>query len=504
MSFVTSRSASPLKHLQGWLARALVIALPSAVPLTLPSSLNAAPPALVSVSPANGAVNVPATASIVFTFDQPMDEESLVPGFGAFKGSINLSPAIVLAPSWNDDSTVLTMAANEFTGAFQSGTKYTWTFNPAGAFATLKSAAGEAMVSITGEFTIGTGGGGGGTPTAECSPLDFLNQADGAMIDTDCYSDGGSGGTNAPTGSLTLSRSAHYLQFKAGAPKPGTGEEQKPFDFGAFARGEPGATVAAISVTPPGRPAVPLASSPGGFYSHTKEFDTLGALESEFPGGTYAFRVEANTGVKTGNLALPAVSGNIPEITNLAEAQGIDVTKPFVLRWKPFNTSGRFSTLTLTIEGFCSKATVFIAPNYCVPIRLEPTDTSITIPANTLKPSRRYRARLSYSSGDFNTNAIPGYSLVSLASAETFFPINDPNAEEPGGASTDRPTLSISPDGNQLLVTAPLGQGYSLHSSPNFGQWTKFATGTGAGTTPLPTAVPQPRGHHLFFRAEIP
>lgn len=114
--------------------------------------LLAAPPILVSVSPSNGAIDILNSASIEFTFDQPMDEDTLVPGFSGIAASINFSPSINLSPSWNLESTVITMEPDESLGLFTPGTQCTWTFNPAGAFVTLKSAKGEALAMRTGIF----------------------------------------------------------------------------------------------------------------------------------------------------------------------------------------------------------------------------------------------------------------------------------------------------------------------------------------------------------------
>lgn len=468
------------------------------------SPLLAAPPVLVSVLPDNGAVDVSKSELIVFTFDQPMDEETLSPGFGTFAGSINFSPSINLSPSWDSESTVLTMEPNEFLGLFTPNTQYTWTLNPPGAFMTLKSAAGDPLAMRTGNFKIAAGGGGGATNSA-CSPQDFFSDIDGPAIDTKCYGNGDPGGTNRTQGSLFVSRQQNYRQFLPGAPKPAQPRApDKPFEFNAFALPEPSVTLTSVTVTPPGKPTIALADAGfGGAFSFLEGFDTLAGMDADYPAGSYRFNVVDNTGSKSGSANMPSSAGNIPEITNLTEAQTIDVSKPFLLRWKPFTVSGTSPSLSLTIQGVCSKKIVFIAPNMCVPIELKPTDTSIVIPGGTLRANRRYLARITFSSGDFSTNTMPGYVLGSSVTAETEFPINDPEAMDPGTGGAP-PTMSLSADRTQVLVTATLGQAFSLYGSTDLVMWNKLSSGTGAGGTPVFFPIALPRVHHLYYRATVP
>lgn len=434
-----------------------------------------------------------------------MDEETLSPGFASLVGSISFIPSITLSPSWDSESTVLTMEPDEFFGLFSPGTQYTWTFNPPGAFMTLKSAAGEALAMRTGNFKIAAGGGGGGATNSACSPLDILSDIDGPAIDTKCSGNGDPGGTNQTKGSLFVSRQQDYRQFLPGAPKPAQpSAPDKPFEFNAFALPEPGFLLTSVTVTPPGKPTIALANAGfGGIFSFVEGFDTLAGMDADYPAGLYRFNVVDNSGSKSGSANMPSSAGNIPEITNLTEAQTIDVVNSFLLKWKPLTVSGTSPSLSLTIQGVCSKKIVFIAPNMCVPIQLKPTDTSILIPGGTLRANRRYLARLTFSSGDFSTNAMPGYVLGSSVTAETEFPINDPEATDPGSGGAP-PTMSLSADRTQVLVTATLGQAFSLYTSTDLVTWNKLSSGTGAGGTPVSFPIALPRVHHLYYRATVP
>lgn len=435
-----------------------------------------------------------------------MDEDTLVPGVSGFAGSINFSPSITLSPSWNSDSTVLTMESDEFLGLFIPGTQYTWTFNPAGAFFTLTSTGGEALGMRTGTFKIAAGSGGGGVNTPACNPTDILSDADGPSVDFKCYGSGDPGGTNRTTGSMFVSRQLSYTQFSPGAPKPLTPtSSRKPFEFQATVLAEPNVTLSAATITPQGKSAIALVDAGfEGIFDFSQGFDTLAGLDAAYPSSSYKFSVVGNTGSKSGSVNMPSSGGIIPEITNLTEAQTVDTTAPFVLKWKPFSSSGANPSLTLTIQGFCTKKIVFFAPNICVPIQLKPTDTSIVIPGNTLRPNRRYRGRLSYNNGDYSTSTVPGYVLGSSVNSDTEFPINDPEASDPGASGGSRPILSLSSDLSHVLVSATLGQAFSLYSSTDLVTWSKLSTGTGLGATPAPLLIVLPKVHHQYYRATSP
>ncbi len=111
-------------------------------------------PHLVSVTPADGATQVPATSSLVFVFDQDMD--TTIPFFPSIPGVIVgnfdfVSPGFngQLSGTWTDERTLTADPDSQFS----NGT-YSWTLNPAGviSFVEIKSAAGVALATISREF----------------------------------------------------------------------------------------------------------------------------------------------------------------------------------------------------------------------------------------------------------------------------------------------------------------------------------------------------------------
>lgn len=132
----------------GWLA------------VAMPPARAQAAPVLVSVTPANGATGVGAAAPLVFVFDQAMDVTVLLrPSVGGFAGNFEIIPSN-LAPlftgSWGEDRRTLTLQPFF---AVPPGQTITWTLNPPGTIAPLKSQAGVALATVSGSYSTGGGPG---------------------------------------------------------------------------------------------------------------------------------------------------------------------------------------------------------------------------------------------------------------------------------------------------------------------------------------------------------
>src|SRR5947207_5383647 len=148
-------------------------------------------PTLASVSPAIGATNAAPRGSAVFVFDQAMDTTTpLLATIGNLViGNYEFSPAsvnLLLSGSWGADRRTLTIKPS---GPIPLNTTVTWTLNPAGATVPLKSATGQPLETVTGNYKIASNS--GGSPNEVCPPV-----------------------TPTP-GSYTLSKNLQYLQSSA-------------------------------------------------------------------------------------------------------------------------------------------------------------------------------------------------------------------------------------------------------------------------------------------------
>jgi len=333
-------------------------------------------PTLVSVSPALGATNAAPRGSVVFVFDQAMDTTTpLLATIGTLViGNYDFSPAsvnLLLSGSWGADRRTLTIKPS---GPIPLDTTVTWTLNPAGATVPLKSATGQPLQTATGNYKIASNS--GGSPNEVCPPV-----------------------TPAP-GSYSLSKNLQYLQSSASAPVVSAGS---PGLFSVSVQSPPdGPAVTNGSLTFPNGTTKNLALQAGAFRlfeSYTNE----AALDGARPAGNYSLRFN-QTGEPERVIAvtLPATPAVIPKIANYAEAQNIDATKDFTLRWDPFSAQVAAPVVRLVIiDEFGNR--IFLAPNPCVPRTLDPAATSIVIPANYLRPGFSYQGLLVFGFNFYNS-----------------------------------------------------------------------------------------------------
>ncbi len=325
-------------------------------------------PKLVSVSPASDATNAAPRGSVVFVFDQAMDTAtSLLPTIGTVLiGNYEFRPASVnslLSGRWGADRRSLTFQPN---GPIPLNTTVSWTLNLAGASSPLKSATGQLLETLTGSYRIASNS--GGSPNELCPPV------------------------TPTTGSYTLSKNLQYLQSSAGDPVVSPGS---PGLFGVSVQSPPaGPAVTNGSVTFPDGTTTNLALQ-AGVFRRFELYATEAALEGARPEGSYTLRFN-QTGEAERVLAmtLPATPAIIPKIANYAEAQNIDATKDFTLRWNSFSSPAGVVRLVI-LDEFGNR--IFMAPNPCVPRTLDPAATSIVIPANYLRPGFNYQGLLVFS-----------------------------------------------------------------------------------------------------------
>jgi Big-like domain-containing protein len=382
-------------HMKIRLIRNLAILFFTPIVLLCLASAQTAP-SLASVTPANGATNVPLSSTLVFVFDQDMDTSvSLLPSFPPFLvGNFEVSPiTAVFMGAWEPDDRTLTC-----TPAIDlpANTTITYKLNPPGATLPFSSASGQPLATVSGSFTTG-GSGGGGT----CDPS----------------------GVPSTWGHYSVSKSLSYDQTSTADPVPRT---DTPFFFGVFVSGpQSGPAVTAGSITPPNQPAKDLTMVPlTSFLSLSETPATESALETTFPPGGYVLRfTQTGQPERVISMTMPATGTTIPKIANFTEAQAVNAAQDFTLRWNAFASAGADSYISLVISDNAGK-TVFQAPDACVPRTLAATATSIVIPANTLRSNVTYNAILQFGRVFYNsTNDVPQMAGSGSVARITYFTI---------------------------------------------------------------------------------
>lgn len=348
-------------------------------------AFGAAAPSLLSVTPANGATGVPTTTSLVFKFDQDMDTD--VPLFPTPPGSGIAGTFEVTAPGfdgtslsgvWTDARTATISPSSQF----PNDATFTWKLNPTSGtpFLRLQSAEGVELPTITGTFSTGTGG-------------------------TNEPCDGGA----LPTGfgQYSLSKSFNYVQTSAADPVEDTNESS--FIFTAFVSSAAGAgTLTGASFTEPDQTVHQL-NNLAGLGQYLESADNAAALDVAFPAGAYVLNfTNSGAGPRQINMTMPASSGHaVPKIANFAAAQTINPASAFTLQWNAFSIPAPNGFISMYIADTNSHV-VFQAPNPCEQRELNPTDTSIVIPAGTLQSNKTYTASIIFGNNFYySTNAVP-------------------------------------------------------------------------------------------------
>src|SRR5439155_8384073 len=157
-----------------------------------------------------------------------------------------------------------------------------------------------------------------------------------------------------------------------------------------------GPAVTNASVTFPSGTTTNLALQAGVFRLFGS-YATEAALEGAIPAGSYTVRFnQTGQPERVITMTMPPTPAVIPKIANYAEAQNIDATKDFTLRWNAFSIQAGTAIVRLLIADEFGNW-IFLAPNACVPGTLDPAATSIVIRANYLRPGFYYQGFLVFS-----------------------------------------------------------------------------------------------------------
>jgi len=179
------------------------------------------------------------------------------------------------------------------------------------------------------------------------------------------------------------------------------------------------------------------------------------------PGGIYQFNIGTlNQGLRVFKLSMPGPAMGIPplRVANFPEAQAVDASQPFTLRWDKVIKRGAKDYLAFDIIGPAGDS-VFSVTNISL------AETNLVIPASALQPNTGYRAYL-YIIHYFrlSANGAPPPAWVALETRATKFNIETLNpagvlkfgtnpvvANESGGTAT----ITVErTQGSQGLVTA--------------------------------------------------
>lgn len=215
---------------------------------------------------------------------------------------------------------------------------------------------------------------------------------------------------------------------------------------------------------------------------YEEKFDTQAALDAAYPpGGGFSVVTYTNTlhtvndGVRAANLTfwlfpplVSVTSPGVPNVANLNEAQDIDTSSDFTLRW---NNLGTVLTLVQLTVLDASSNLVFATPIPFQEGALNGTSNAMLIPAHTFPVNARLEGHLTVANpGLPNTNAYPGAVGVPARANDLVFPL--------ATRSVPAPLLSVTALTGGLMevrLTGATNHVHRIEATDDFARWQMLA-----------------------------
>ena len=143
---------------------------------------------------------------------------------------------------------------------------------------------------------------------------------------------------------------------------------------------------------------------------------------------------------------------------------------------------------------------IYSAPDPCIPIVLEKTATSITLPKGLLVAGQNYDASLRYSNFTYDTNSIPDIIAFAGVTKDLNFTIVTSGGTSDNLVQFSAPT--ILDDKFTCEITCAPGQTFTIESSPTMlpGSWQTLQT-TNATGNKVQFIDSRPLGDRQYYRA---
>ena len=173
----------------------------------------------------------------------------------------------------------------------------------------------------------------------------------------------------------------------------------------------------------------------------THPFTTKPALDSAWGDGQYQFTIETvHDGRRSVSLSLTGDTyPNVPHIQNFTNAQFVDASKDFVLKWDAFAGGTANDIVYVLILDRETMTTAFCTASPSDPSHLNGTATQVVIPAGSLVADKSYLCELWFDKvSSRNTTDYPGVLAGAAYVSETGFFLNTTSTNLP-------PTITEEP-----------------------------------------------------------
>jgi hypothetical protein len=418
-------------------------------------------PVIAFVSPSFGTMNVAPDTIVRFTFSKPM--APIVDIVWAQNGVV-LDDSL-FDYSWSQDGRVLNAT---YTPGFLGGQLVTWSIQEG-----MEDTEGFA---VEGDFIAG-----------------FFTTGSGSTGPDDCDDD-----IFEMDGHFSVNRMKSFFQIDADSLVT---DGDFGSSFSTQFRPPDGFETTSAVVTAPDGTALTLQSLFGSVYFHYESFNTSEEVEEVYPAGTYSARIEHTAGSAIQlSAALSANFPPAPRLVNYAEAQSIQADADFTLRWNSFTGANASSYLTLEI--FDSEGEpYFSAPDFCEEIELDPTATSIVIPAGTLPDNANLQLVLIFTSIEVTQNHA-GSDINLLLANSTFTETTIRTGSGQPSSDLKFTEFRIGANGRfQATITGAPGINVVFEASTDLTTWAPLITvpvpGTGSLNVEDPRQ-PEPNTHQIY------
>jgi hypothetical protein len=408
---------------------------------------------VTSVTPHDGAVNVPVNTTIVFTFSTPMNPDTNTTMVVLMDMANPMAP-IMVNNSWNALDTILTCTPKT---QLPAGKMLYWVLNG-------ETADGTSISESEGfgKFTTSTGG------------------------NSDCTNE---------ISSFTAAKGYMYSQNSTGPAQIQTNFPYALVACTTLACSNFVATNVSVAFPNGIRTNLPSTSIPL-HLSYTGVGTSQSSFESTFPNGPYTFTVQepGASYVYTVTLSPSLVQPPAPHITNFLQAQSIDASKPFTLGWDAFAGGTAADCITVEIYGG-----IFATPALGSPNALNGTAKNVVIPAGTFQPNHNYTGAVSFYHYSMPTN---GFVALSYRSSVTEFNLSTFPASNVSLAITNQ---ALARGALSFEVLSGVGQSLVLESSSNLpgSTWQTLLSTNSPGRFPFTDPRPA-TNRSLFYRLRTP
>lgn len=218
------------------------------------------------------------------------------------------------------------------------------------------------------------------------------------------------------------------------------GGDEFPFVFDAFAdTPDPGLLQGATLSLPGGGDVALEPDFDDGSWGRVDSFENFALMQGSYPAGSYQLELmTTNDGTRTVELALPETGYlGITNFTVFPEAQMIDPSRDFTVRWNPI--PGGNGDDVVILELFGEFGVFFSSPDLGEPGQLTGRSTEFTIPAGTLESGQEYTAGLLMFHPVDEDDSYPGVFTVSALGKSLSMPLRTT-----GGTDFDPPGLEFS------------------------------------------------------------